>query len=522
MISRILYRITIHQARPACREYVQPRAPADGTIRKETCDHRTGLGRLSCAERSGPGGDVPRAAARPGIGRGTSQAWSSPSPLSSPMLRKAHSGTPADLTGGPGDDGAFEFRVRPDAEPERLLVSTRRAAALCAIAVDRSPATARGFHPTGPADPSGFAGMARDEILVHTYDAGTGLGASFSPDPRLAGRLFRRLFPGLRSGSWSGLRSGPGSGLRSGSWSGSRSWSGLRPGSGSVGAAVGQRADRSPWQAAPGNWRRVLRTPGRVERSASCHRCARAMSRRRPRPRAGSVAYPGQARHQARLLPVSFVWLVRRNRCGRSTREQAGQDALRPRVLREYGRPRDARRVAEVTRVGPAVVQHDAAGGAGHGHVDAAVRGCGVGIPHQRSPYAQANEDEEDGPDDDHHGALLPAGQPPLEVIGSDGHDRHSVGPAAMPRAPGQDLASAFLLPSVSSSALLPRSAQASVPSVSSAFLLRGPDQDLPARRSAQRSCSVGRTRTSFTATRRGRVTMKLMVSAMSVASMRS
>ena len=65
-----------------------------------------------------------------------------------------------DLTGGPGDDGAFELRVKPDAGPERLLVSTRTAAALCAMAVDRSPASARGFNPAGPADPPGFAGMA--------------------------------------------------------------------------------------------------------------------------------------------------------------------------------------------------------------------------------------------------------------------------------------------------------------------------------------------------------------------------
>ena len=82
-------------------------------------------------------------------------------------------------------------------------MSMRTATALCAMAVDRSPATghrppatARGFHPAGPADPSGFAGMACDEILVHTYDAGTGLEESFSLDPRLARRLLRRLFPG--------------------------------------------------------------------------------------------------------------------------------------------------------------------------------------------------------------------------------------------------------------------------------------------------------------------------------------
>jgi hypothetical protein len=37
--------------------------------------------------------------------------------------------------------------------------------------------------------------MSCDEILVHTRDAGTGLGAEFTPDPALAGRVLARLFP---------------------------------------------------------------------------------------------------------------------------------------------------------------------------------------------------------------------------------------------------------------------------------------------------------------------------------------
>lgn len=153
---------------------------------------------------------------------------------------------------------------------------------------------------------------ARHEILVHTYDAGTGLGESFSPDPRLARRLFRRLFPWL----------GPGAGPACGPGAAPACGPGADPGSRPVGhAAAGQRADRSPWLAAPVEvalalppWQAAtaelalaLRTPGRVEQPASCHRRARAMSRGgRVRERLHPV--PRQARRQrARLHPVSFV-----------------------------------------------------------------------------------------------------------------------------------------------------------------------------------------------------------------------
>jgi hypothetical protein len=61
--------------------------------------------------------------------------------------------------------------------------------------VDAAPPGIRGFHPAGAADPSGFAAMACDELLVHTNDAARGLGLRFTPDPELAGRVLARLFP---------------------------------------------------------------------------------------------------------------------------------------------------------------------------------------------------------------------------------------------------------------------------------------------------------------------------------------
>jgi uncharacterized protein (TIGR03083 family) len=100
-----------------------------------------------------------------------------------------------DLWSGPSDDAAFDLNVRRDASNAALLISLRSAARVCAASVDAAPAETRGFHPAGAADPSGFAAMACDELLVHTDDAARGLGLRFSPDPDVTERVLRRLFP---------------------------------------------------------------------------------------------------------------------------------------------------------------------------------------------------------------------------------------------------------------------------------------------------------------------------------------
>jgi uncharacterized protein (TIGR03083 family) len=106
-----------------------------------------------------------------------------------------------DVWGGPGDDAAFDLTVRRDAANPALLVSLSAAARVCAASVDAAPPTARGFHPAGAADPSGFAAMACDELLVHGDDAARGLGLPFAPDPALAGRVLARLFPWHTAGA---------------------------------------------------------------------------------------------------------------------------------------------------------------------------------------------------------------------------------------------------------------------------------------------------------------------------------
>ena len=105
-------------------------------------------------------------------------------------------------------DATVEHRVKPDG-PNAMLVDTMVTyARVLAAVVDASPATARGFHPMGAADPSGFAAMAGDEYLIHTDDALRGLGADFAPPEELTAVVLARLFPEVRGeeDAWSRLR----------------------------------------------------------------------------------------------------------------------------------------------------------------------------------------------------------------------------------------------------------------------------------------------------------------------------
>ena len=76
-----------------------------------------------------------------------------------------------------------------------LLFMLKANAAILARVVESSPSTTRGFHPAGMADPSGFAAMGCDEILIHTADIAAGLGVVFQPTADLSARIVDRLFP---------------------------------------------------------------------------------------------------------------------------------------------------------------------------------------------------------------------------------------------------------------------------------------------------------------------------------------
>jgi len=99
------------------------------------------------------------------------------------------------------ENAAFALKVLPDVANEDLLSSLLAAARALAAGVEGAPRGTRGFHPFGSPDPSGFAAMGCDELLVHGDDAARGLGVPFTPDARLAAGVLARLFPWHTLGS---------------------------------------------------------------------------------------------------------------------------------------------------------------------------------------------------------------------------------------------------------------------------------------------------------------------------------
>ena len=100
-----------------------------------------------------------------------------------------------DLAAAGADLKIVEHKVSPAGTPAELVEAMRTYATIVAAVIDSTSPDARGFHPFGMADPSGFAAMACDEMLIHTDDAARGLGLVFEPSSGLVERVLRRLFP---------------------------------------------------------------------------------------------------------------------------------------------------------------------------------------------------------------------------------------------------------------------------------------------------------------------------------------
>jgi uncharacterized protein (TIGR03083 family) len=112
------------------------------------------------------------------------------------------------LSAGADDCSPMELRVKPESAPTDLIATLLAASRVVAHVIAASPPSARGFHSWGQADPSGFAALTCEELLIHTDDAGRGLGLPFDPDPALCARVLARLFPAapVDVAPWDGLR----------------------------------------------------------------------------------------------------------------------------------------------------------------------------------------------------------------------------------------------------------------------------------------------------------------------------
>ena len=88
-----------------------------------------------------------------------------------------------------------------------LLLSLEVNAAILEHVLRAAPPSTRSFHPAGMADPSGFAAMSCDEILIHTADISAGFEVDFKPPEELCGRVLARLFPWVQTnlGYWESL-----------------------------------------------------------------------------------------------------------------------------------------------------------------------------------------------------------------------------------------------------------------------------------------------------------------------------
>jgi hypothetical protein len=82
-----------------------------------------------------------------------------------------------------------------DATPAEVLEFAEAGGRILAATVRTAPAQARAYHPTGMADPEGFAAMGCVEALLHGHDIAGGLGLSLDPPRGLCRGVLDRLFP---------------------------------------------------------------------------------------------------------------------------------------------------------------------------------------------------------------------------------------------------------------------------------------------------------------------------------------
>jgi hypothetical protein len=94
-------------------------------------------------------------------------------------------------------DGYVQFEAFADKEATSadVLEFAKVGGGILAATVRSASPDARAYHPTGIADPEGFAAMGCVEALVHGEDIARGLGVAIDPPRDLCARVLARMFP---------------------------------------------------------------------------------------------------------------------------------------------------------------------------------------------------------------------------------------------------------------------------------------------------------------------------------------
>ena len=88
----------------------------------------------------------------------------------------------------------LDLVVRDGTPPARILQVVSACAALLGTTLAAADPAVRAWH-WGPTDPSGFAALGVNEILIHTWDITQGLRVGWQLPPGLCTAVLSRLFP---------------------------------------------------------------------------------------------------------------------------------------------------------------------------------------------------------------------------------------------------------------------------------------------------------------------------------------
>ncbi|MEV4492351.1 DinB family protein [Micromonospora coxensis] len=89
----------------------------------------------------------------------------------------------------------FMANADKDASAAEVLEFAEASARILAATVRASGPDVRAYHPSGQADPEGFAAMGCVETLLHGDDIAQGLGVAVDPPRDVCTRVLTRLFP---------------------------------------------------------------------------------------------------------------------------------------------------------------------------------------------------------------------------------------------------------------------------------------------------------------------------------------